>query len=43
MELYSLMDETEYNNSILANTDTYADFANWYDDKNAKVLCALIK
>ncbi len=32
------MDEEEYNSTILANSDMYADFADWYGDKNSKVL-----
>lgn len=41
--LYELMDEEEYNNSILANTSERADFADWYDDKEAKVLCIMLR
>lgn len=37
--LYELMDEEEYNNTIMANCDIYADFEDWYGDKDAKVLC----
>lgn len=33
-----LMDESDYNNSILANTSLSANFAEWYDDANAKIL-----
>lgn len=40
---WSLMDEDEYNNSILANACPSADFEEWYDDKNAKVLVILIE
>ena len=35
---FLLMDEDEYNSTILANGSIYADFTDWYDDKNAKVL-----
>lgn len=41
--LYELMDEEEYNNTIMANCDIYADFEDWYGNKNAKVLCIMIK
>ena len=41
--LYELMDEEEYNNTIMANCDIYADFEDWYGDKDAKVLCVMIK
>ena len=41
--LYELMDEEEYNKTIMANCDIYADFDDWYDNKNAKVLCIMIK
>lgn len=40
---WSLMDEEEYNNTILANACPQADFEEWYDDKNAKVLVLLIE
>lgn len=43
VELYELMDQDEYNNTLMANFDTYADFEDWYGDKNAKVLCMMIK
>ena len=41
--LYELMDEEEYNNALMANGDIYADFEDWYGDKDAKVLCIMIK
>lgn len=40
---YSLMDEEDYNNSICGNTGLKADFDEWFDDKNAKILCVLVK
>jgi hypothetical protein len=40
---YELMDEADYQNSILANCSESADFAEWYDDANAKVLVLKIK
>jgi len=43
VESYELMDEDEYNNSILANGEFFADFNDLYDDKNAKVLCIFVK
>ena len=41
--LYELMNEEEYNNTIMTNCDIYADFEEWYGDKDAKVLCIMIK
>lgn len=41
--LYELMNEEEYNNTIMTNCDIYADFEDWYGDKDAKVLCIMIK
>lgn len=41
--IYSLMDEEEYNNTILVNGCVTADFGEWYGNKDAKVLCLLIK
>ena len=35
--------QDEYNNALMANCDIYADFDDWYDNKNAKVLCIMIK
>lgn len=35
---YEIMDEERYNETILANCCTSADFEVWYDDKDAKVL-----
>ena len=40
---YELMNEEEYNYSILANGDATADFTDWYGDKNAKVLCIMLE
>lgn len=42
IKAYELMDEDEYNNSILANGEFTADFNDWYGNKNAKVLCILV-
>jgi hypothetical protein len=39
--LWELMDETDYEHSILGNSSERADFEAWYDDKNAKVLVLL--
>ena len=39
---YEIMDEEDYGTSVLANSCVRADFEEWYDDKNAKVLCILI-
>ncbi len=41
--LYELMDEDDYNHTLLANGGETADFADWYGDKGAKVLCAMVK
>lgn len=35
---YEVMDQDEYNNTILANTCEFADFKEWYDDADARVL-----
>lgn len=40
---YELMDEEEYNDTILANTIIHADFDDWYGNKDAKVLCIMVK
>ena len=40
--LYELMDEEDYNHSIMANASDYADFENWYGNKEAKVLCIML-
>ena len=39
---YELMGENEYNNTLLANSDISADFADWYGSSNAKVLCIML-
>lgn len=36
------MDEEDYQHSILANSCEVADFAQWYDDKDAKVLVMML-
>lgn len=41
--LYELMDENEYNHSIMANSDIYADFEDWYGNKDTKILCIMLK
>lgn len=40
---FQLMDEDDYNNSILANSCTAADFDDWYGDKDAKILVIILK
>ena len=40
---YRLMNEEEYNNTILANSCKKADFEEWYDDKDAIVLVVIVK
>ena len=37
-----LMDEEEYDSTILANAMYDADFEDWYGDKNAKVLVVVL-
>lgn len=39
---WKLIDEDEYDHTVLANTCEFADFAEWYDDENVQVLCILI-
>lgn len=43
VEDYQLMNEEDYNNSILANSSKQADFEEWYDDKDAIVLVVIMK
>lgn len=40
---YEVMNEDDYNNSVLANTGMMADFDDWYGNKNAKVLVVVLK
>lgn len=42
VEFDSLMDEKEYDMTINANSGIKADFGEWYDDKNAKVLVIVL-
>lgn len=37
-----LMDEEEYENTLLANSSMSADFESWYGDKDAKVLVVVL-
>ncbi len=39
---YELMNEQDYDTSVLANASPEADFAEWYGDKEAKLLCILV-
>ena len=41
--LVELMGEDDYNHTLLANGDICADFDDWYGDKEAKVLCVMLK
>lgn len=41
--LHELVDEEDYNQSLLAGCDITADFEDWYGDRNAKILCIMIK
>lgn len=40
---YELMDEEDYENSLCANSCVTADFDEWYGNKDAKVLCIMLK
>ena len=40
---WELMDEDDYEHSVLANSCTVADFESWYGDSGAKVLCILVE
>lgn len=40
---YYLMNEDDYNNTLLANSCITADFADWYGDNNAKILVVVIE
>lgn len=39
---WQIMDEEDYNRTILANGGEKADFKGWYGDKNAKVLVVVL-
>lgn len=41
--LYELMDEEYYNNSVMINTCEDADFEELYGNKEARVLCLMLK
>lgn len=43
VEDYVLMDEEEYDTTILANSTERANFEEWYDNKDAKVLVIIKK
>lgn len=43
VETWELMNELEYEQSVMSNTGEKADFEAWYDDKNAKVLVIIVK
>lgn len=40
--IFQEMDEDDYNHSILANSCISADFEDWYDNKEAKVLVIVL-
>lgn len=40
---WEIMDEDRYGSTILANSTVIADFAEWFGDNDAKILCVLIK
>ena len=39
---YQLADEDTYDKTVLANSEIAADFEDWYENKDAKVLCILL-
>lgn len=39
---YEIMDEDEYSSTILINSDSPADFEEWYDNKDTKVLVIML-
>ena len=39
---WGIMEEEEYEHSILANSGIYADFEDWYGNANAKVLIIVL-
>lgn len=39
---YQLADEDTYNKTVLVNSEITADFEDWYENKDAKVLCILL-
>lgn len=43
VEDWWLMDQAEYNDTILSNSSVKADFGEWYDDAAAKVLVVVVK
>lgn len=43
VSFYQFMDENDYNREILANCDITLDFYDCYADKNAKILCIMVK
>lgn len=43
VETWELMNEEDYRKSICANSSDEVNFEEWYSDKDARVLCILIK
>lgn len=41
--IHELMDEEEYNQTLFANCSNTINFEELYGDKNAKVLCIMLK
>ncbi len=39
---WEVMDEKRYDESILANSSETANFGEWYDDSNAKILVIIL-
>lgn len=42
VKAWELMDEELYQRTIAANSSEDVDFGEWYDDKDARVLCILV-
>ena len=40
---YYILDEKEYNETILANSSIKADFKEWFNDENAKILVIIVE
>ena len=43
VEHWQIMNEQDYDDTILANSEIRANFQEWYGDKNVVVLCILVK
>lgn len=43
VDIWEIMDEKRYDDTILANSSEFANFGLWHDDEEAKVLVVVIK